>query len=62
MTGIAHAERAFNEPFGHGAVCAGRPRQGPDEAARLIILLSTSDHFMIMLGAPLIISTASLQL
>ncbi len=29
--------RFLEEPFGHGAVRAGGPRQGPDEAARLII-------------------------
>ena len=46
-----------------GTERAGRPPQGPDEAARLIvILLSTTDHFMIMLVALLIIFTASLQL
>ena len=33
---------------------------GPN-AARLIILLSTSDHFMIMSRAPVIVFTASLQ-
>lgn len=41
--------------------CAPGAPSGADAAARLIILLSTSDHFMIMLGALLIISTASLQ-
>ena len=34
-------------------------RSGARRAARPIILLSTSDHFMIMFGALLIIFTAS---
>ena len=41
-------------------LCAVRPLTRPD-TAHLIIVLSTSDHFMIMLGALLIIFTASLQ-
>jgi len=61
VTGIALGRAALqSSPFGHGALCAGRPLRGPTRHS-LIIFLSTSDHFMIMLGALLIIFTASLQ-
>lgn len=38
------AERAFNEPVGHGAVCAGRHPRGPRRGGSPDHLLSTSDQ------------------
>ncbi len=61
-TGIAHCRAGYQGALrARGLYAPGGPLRDHDEAARLIILLSMSDYFMIILGAPPIIFTASLQ-